>query len=132
MRSSLILLIVGLGCALLGSSACMSRVESPAARVIQRFPANEATQAVAVDTQFFFAIDDASIGKYQKDTGRRVAGWEESAGGAVTDLNSGIDPADGCIRFTGAATKTWCRSCPASLGFDPKPDPSDVAPPPAA
>jgi hypothetical protein len=67
--------------------------ERPAARaaqVIRRFPAPEAKQAVAVDTRFFYAIDDAEIAKYDKSTGRRVGGWRPTGGAGITHLNSGI------------------------------------------
>ena len=46
--------------------------------------------AVAVDAQFFYAIDDAAIGNNQKDTGQGASKWEETPGGPVTHLNSGI------------------------------------------
>ncbi len=60
------------------------------ARVVRRFPATEANQAVAVDGHFFYAIDDAAIGKYEKTTGRRVSGWIGGAKDLITHLNSGV------------------------------------------
>ncbi|MEP6917826.1 MAG: hypothetical protein ABJC89_19420, partial [Acidobacteriota bacterium] len=69
---------------------CAAQQRGPAAHVIRRFPAAEAKQAVAVDARFVYAIDDAAIGKYEKETGRRVGGWENKAGGPVKHLNSGI------------------------------------------
>ena len=60
------------------------------ARVVRRFPATEANQAVAVDARFFYAIDDAAIGKYEKTTGRRVSGWIGGAKDSITHLNSGV------------------------------------------
>ena len=69
-------------------------VTSPAAtrsaHVVRRYPAPEATQAVAVDAGFFYAIGSAAIGKYEKASGRRVAGWQEKPGGRVLHLNSGV------------------------------------------
>lgn len=59
-------------------------------RVVKRFPAPEATQAVAVDSRYFYAIGNATIGKYDKQTGSRVAVWQELPGGRVAHLNSGI------------------------------------------
>jgi hypothetical protein len=59
-------------------------------RLVRRFPAAEAHQAVAVDAEFFYAIGSASIGKYEKSSGQRIGGWEEKKGGRVRHLNSGI------------------------------------------
>lgn len=75
-------LLLAVGSGGVGSSASL--------RVVQRFPAAEATQAVAVDEQFLYAIGNATIGKYDKTTGRPVAKWQEHAGGPVAHLNSGI------------------------------------------
>ncbi|MCB1090089.1 MAG: hypothetical protein KDL87_01060, partial [Verrucomicrobiae bacterium] len=57
---------------------------------IARFPAKEAFQGVAVDETSFYAIGSKEIGKYRKDSGARVAGWENESGGPVRHLNSGI------------------------------------------
>ena len=67
------------------ASACTREVT-----VLRRYEASEATQAVAVDARFFYAIGNAEIGKYDKNTGQRVAAWQERAGGPVAHLNSGI------------------------------------------
>ncbi len=63
---------------------------APSARVIRRFHAAEASQAVAVDGSFFYAIDDAAIGKYDKGTGNRVSGWAARPNESITHLNSGV------------------------------------------
>jgi hypothetical protein len=68
------------------SAGCTSR---HAAEVVRRFHAAEANQAVAVDANYFYAIDGAAIGKYDKRSGARVAGWTDGTG-HVTHLNSGI------------------------------------------
>lgn len=60
------------------------------ARVVRRFPAAEASQGVAVDARFFYAIDDAAIGKYDKTTGRRVSGWTATPAEPITHLDSGV------------------------------------------
>ena len=57
---------------------------------IRRFAAEEARQAVAVDADYFFAIDDRRIGKYSKETGERVAAWTAPAGAPIVHLNSGV------------------------------------------
>ncbi len=72
--------------AVLSLTACTSRHP---VKVIRRFEAAEAHQAVAVDTNFFYAIDDAAIGKYDKRSGGRVGGWRETSGHHM-HLNSGI------------------------------------------
>jgi len=57
---------------------------------LRRIPATEARQGVAADAEFFYAIDNHSLGKYRKDTGERVAGWECPEGKPLTHLNAGI------------------------------------------
>lgn len=57
---------------------------------LRRFPAEEAVQGVAVDEAFFYAITNRAIGKYRKDTGERVARWEDSPDGRLRHLNAGI------------------------------------------
>lgn len=68
-----------------GSGAASWRHEE-----LRRFPADEANQGVAVDAGFFYAIDNHAIGKYRKDTGARVAGWEGGKGGPIKHLNAGV------------------------------------------
>lgn len=57
---------------------------------LKRFKADEAHQGVAVDAEHFFAITNAAIGKYRKDTGERVGGWKEAEGGHIKHLNAGL------------------------------------------
>jgi hypothetical protein len=57
---------------------------------LRRYPAPEARQGVAVDRDFFYAINNHAIGKYRKDTGARVAGWEGPDGGPIIHLNAGL------------------------------------------
>lgn len=59
-------------------------------REIARFSAVEAKQGVAVDADFFYAIDNRRIGKYDKKDGRRVDGWNEVKGGPFIHLNAGF------------------------------------------
>lgn len=54
--------------------------------LIESFPADEAFQAVAVDSTHFYAIASTSIGKYDKSTGEKVDSWE----GPVKHLDSGV------------------------------------------
>jgi hypothetical protein len=77
--------LVGLLASTAGTAACAREPD-----VVRRYDASEATQAVALDAEFFYAIGSAEIGKYDKNTGQRVAGWKERPGGPVAHLNSGI------------------------------------------
>lgn len=57
---------------------------------LRRWPAAEAHQGVAVDRDHFYAIASRAIGKYRKDTGARVGGWEEVSEGRIRHLNAGV------------------------------------------
>lgn len=57
---------------------------------VAKFPAEEAHQAVAVDSGHFYAIASRSIGKYDKKTGDKVAEWREAPEGPVQHLDSGV------------------------------------------
>lgn len=57
---------------------------------LRRFKAAEAGQGVAVDRDYFYAINNHTIGKHLKATGERVAGWEGGAGGDIIHLNAGL------------------------------------------
>ncbi len=72
--------------------AAASRADTPTRSLqeLRRFKAAEARQAVAVDAHHFYAIDNSSIGKYDKRTGERVGGYTEPDGGGIHHLNSGI------------------------------------------
>lgn len=50
-------------------------VALPAAEVLSRHAAEEATQGVAVDARHFYAVSNFRIGKYDKTTGKRVGEW---------------------------------------------------------
>jgi hypothetical protein len=70
----------------LTAAACASH---RSATIVRRFHAAEANQGVAVDANFFYAIDNASIGKYDKRSGQRVGGWHDTSG-SITHLDSGV------------------------------------------
>lgn len=57
---------------------------------VRRFKAAEANQGVAVDTEFFYAIDNHALGKYRKDTGARIASWDGGKDGRIKHLNAGV------------------------------------------
>lgn len=62
----------------------------PQFEVSGRFAAAEANQAVAVDDEYVYAIDNRAIGKYDKATGERVDRWRGSENGRIHHLNSGV------------------------------------------
>ncbi|GEK97269.1 hypothetical protein [Gluconobacter kanchanaburiensis] len=61
----------------LGSTAVAATqgVSSGDFTVLRTLPAREATQGVANDRQFLYAVQNSSIGKYDRETGKRVGGW---------------------------------------------------------
>ncbi len=58
-------------------------------RAVRKFPVESVRQAVAVDDDFFYTIDNARIMKYTRD-GRFVSLWEESDPAKIRHLNSGV------------------------------------------
>lgn len=64
--------------------------EDKVAEVIARWDAPEATQGVAVDDTHFYAIANSTIGKYDKQTGERIALWKASDEYPLTHLNAGV------------------------------------------
>ena len=67
-----------------GADASLQQTE------LHRFKAPEANQGVAVDAECFYAITNSAIGKYRKDTGERVGGWEGGKDGNIKHLNAGV------------------------------------------
>ena len=59
-------------------------------------PAAEANQAVAADANCLYAMGNHVIGKYDKKTGKRLAGWECENGKPLIHLDSGV-VAKGCF-----------------------------------
>ena len=57
---------------------------------LRRLKAVEANQGVAVDAEHFYAITNHAIGKYRKDNGGRVAGWDGGKDGRIKHLNAGV------------------------------------------
>lgn len=77
---------------LLAAPAAALHAQTPTWRCteLRRFKAQEANQAVAVDSRHFYAIGNHVVGQYDKKTGRRVAGWECEKGKPLIHLNSGV------------------------------------------
>jgi hypothetical protein len=61
-----------------------------AAQTLERRAVVDADQAVAVDAEHFYAIDDRAIAKHEKATGRQVARWEGPKDGPIIHLDSGV------------------------------------------
>lgn len=54
------------------------------------FAIKEARQAVAVDDKAFYAIDNFTIAKYEKGSGKLLARWEGHKDGPILHLDSGV------------------------------------------
>jgi len=71
-------------------------VEGPATRPerrfveIRRFHFPEARQGPAADEDHIYAVTNRAIGKYDKETGERVGGWEGPEDGPIVHLNDGV------------------------------------------
>jgi outer membrane protein assembly factor BamB len=55
--------------------AAATAVPQLAGEEVRRFPAVEARQGVAVSDRLFYAIDNSTIGAYDRRTGKRLYGW---------------------------------------------------------
>lgn len=66
------------------------RPEEQAARLVGRWPAPEARQGVAVDATAFYAIDNRTIGKYDKTSGKKVAEWRAGTDEPFIHMNGGV------------------------------------------
>lgn len=60
---------------LLAAAAIALQPAAPSAVELRRYSAPEANQGVAVDAHHVYAVDDSSIGKYDKATGRKLDAW---------------------------------------------------------
>ena len=56
---------------------------------IEVFDVPEARQGVAVDENYFYAVTNYKIVKYNKETGERVDAWEGKENGSIKHLDSG-------------------------------------------
>src|SRR4051794_30493908 len=62
----------------------------PALEQVASFDIKEANQAVGVDAEHFYAIDNQSIGKYEKKTGKLVKRWQGPKEGPIVHLDSAM------------------------------------------
>lgn len=72
------------------SMACAAEIPDWGCVETAHFHAPEATQGVAVDADFFYAIGNREIGKYRKSDGVRLAHWQAEKGGPFVHLNAGV------------------------------------------
>ena len=57
---------------------------------VRKFKAPDAIQGVAVDKDYFYSIDDYSITKHNKTTGKRLLQWYGGEDGPVIHLDGGV------------------------------------------
>ena len=65
-------------------------IAAPALEQLGEFPIKEANQGVGVDANYFYAVDNTTIGKYDKKTGKLVKKWEEKKDGPIEHLDSAL------------------------------------------
>ncbi len=63
---------------------------APVFEQIGGFDAPEANQGVGVDAEFFYAVDNYAIGKYDKRSGKLVKKWEGSKGGPILHIDGAL------------------------------------------
>ena len=57
---------------------------------VRKFNVPEARQGIAVDKNYFYAVDTRGIAKYDKQSGKLVKKWEGKKDGAIKHLDSGV------------------------------------------
>src|SRR5688500_10982329 len=65
-------------------------VKGQQAKEVRRFEVSQAKQAVAVDKDYFYVINNSSISKHRKNDGKLMASWDGTQEGMLTHLNSGM------------------------------------------
>jgi len=65
-------------------------VKAQQAKELRRYMVPQAKQAVAVDNNYFYVINNSSITKHRKEDGKLIASWDGTQEGILTHLNSGI------------------------------------------
>jgi hypothetical protein len=65
-------------------------VKGQQAKEVRRFEISQAKQAVAVDKDYFYVINNSSISKHRKNDGKLMASWDGTREGLLTHLNSGM------------------------------------------
>lgn len=75
-----------------GIGGALAQDEPPAMRseVVGSFAIPEANQGVGVDAQHFYAVDNHTIAKYEKASGRLVDRWDGAEDGPIKHLDSAV------------------------------------------
>jgi hypothetical protein len=63
---------------------------APVLEQIAEFSVPEANQGVGVDARYFYAVDNQSIAKYDKRTGKLVKKWQGDKNGPIVHLDSAM------------------------------------------
>ena len=63
---------------------------APVLEQIAEFSIAEANQGVGVDSRYFYAVDNQTIGKYDKKTGKLVKKWQGDRKGPILHLDSAM------------------------------------------
>jgi hypothetical protein len=76
--------------AILLAATAFDSSAKPTLEQVGEFPIKEANQAVGVDAQHFYAVDNYTIGKYDKKSGKLVKKWEGDKKGPILHLDSAM------------------------------------------
>lgn len=68
----------------------LTATAKPTLQQTAEFPIPEANQGVGVDDNYFYAVDNQTIGKYDKKTGKLVKKWTGDKKGPVLHLDSAL------------------------------------------
>jgi hypothetical protein len=79
---------------------------APALQQAGEFVVPEANQGVGVDAHYFYAVDNQSIGKYDKKTGKLIKKWKGDKKGPVLHLDSAM-VMDGRLYAAHSNYPTW-------------------------
>ena len=63
-------------------------LQTGAATLVRRYPAQEAGQGAAIDARYVYAIVNSAIGKYDRQSGTRVGQWLGARDGLIRHINS--------------------------------------------
>ena len=74
---------------LLSILSCSWKAYAQEAKEISRFRVTEAKQAVAVDRDYFYVINNSTITRHNKHNGDQLAKWDGTTSG-ISHLNSGV------------------------------------------
>lgn len=75
-------------------------IASYQAKTLREYAAPEADQGVALDDDYFYAVDNTVIGKFERDTGELIERWIGPEDGAIRHMNSCYAKDD----------KLWCAN----------------------